>query len=186
MLSALELWLKEDMKKNMRVLNQLDLVPLLLGSDFSFLFLQDFQGQVTMVPDASLRDFAKIISDPSHTDLERFMREGRLTAWRKFSMIRNRQLVGNKLSAAIGEIAQAITLAGLDRHAAQGPATMLHLHPHSLPSSPARPLRGGWHSHATPAAADFADEDGTHQHTVHHHPVSRSRRLLKDRDLSLS
>lgn len=171
------------MKKNMRVLNQLDLVPLLLGSDFSFLFLQDFQGQVTMVPDASLRDFMKIISDPSHADLVRFMREGRLTAWRKFSMIRNRQLVGNKLSAAIGEIAQAIAQAGMDRHTAF-PASMLHLHPHSLPSSPARPLRGGWHSHAMPAA-DFGDDEAhQHQHTVHHHPVSRSRRLLKDRDLS--
>lgn len=60
LLSALELWLKEDMKKNLRVLSELDLVPSILGSDFSFLFLQDFQGQVTMVPNASLRDFAKV------------------------------------------------------------------------------------------------------------------------------
>lgn len=104
LLSALELFLKEDMRKNMKVLSELDLVPSLLGSDFSFLFLQEYQGHITLVPNASLRDYAKIICDPTVPDLERFLHEGRLTAWRKFSMIRNRVLIGNTISRCIREL----------------------------------------------------------------------------------
>jgi len=108
LLSALELFLKEDMKKSFKVMNELELMPSMFGGDFSFLFLQDFQGTVTLVPNASLRDFCKIISDPSVADLTRFLREGRLTAWRKFSMIRNRLLISHKLNGAIASLSQAL------------------------------------------------------------------------------
>jgi hypothetical protein len=66
------------------------------------------QGQITLVPNAILRDYLRIICDPTLDDLSRCLREGRLTAWRKFSMIRNRLLIGNAINAGIHELRHAL------------------------------------------------------------------------------
>lgn len=91
-----------------QVLSELDVVPSLLGSDFSYLFLQEFQGHITLVPNATLRDFLRIICDPTLDDVKRMMREGRLTTWRKMSMVRNRLLTGHKLNECIRKMAELL------------------------------------------------------------------------------
>jgi len=108
LLAALELLLKEDMKKNLKVLNELELLPSLFGGDFSYLFLQGFEGQITLVPHITLRDYMHIICDPSVKDLERFFLEGRRTAWRKFSMIKKRMTVGNAINQAIRTLRERV------------------------------------------------------------------------------
>jgi hypothetical protein len=47
LLSAAEQWLKHELTKNFRVIRDLELLPPLLGSDWSSLFLQRFDGAVT-------------------------------------------------------------------------------------------------------------------------------------------
>lgn len=63
-----------------------------------------------MLTPASISSFlslcAQIISDPSPSDLERFLREGRLMTYRKFSMIRNRMLIAHKLNECIQRMAE--------------------------------------------------------------------------------
>lgn len=94
LLAAIELLLKEDMKKNLRVLGMLDLLPAVFEQDWSFLFLQEFQGQITMVPHVRLIDYFRLISDIKDVNVvSHYLQEGKLTAWRKFSMIKNREII---------------------------------------------------------------------------------------------
>jgi len=94
LLAAIELLLKEDMKKNLRVLGMLDLLPAVLEQDWSFLFLQEFQGQITMVPHVRLIDYFRLISDIKDVNvISHYLQEGKLMAWRKFSMITNREKI---------------------------------------------------------------------------------------------
>ncbi|CAF2626547.1 unnamed protein product [Rotaria sp. Silwood2] len=94
LLAGIELLLKEDMKKNLRVLGMLDLLPTVFGQDWSFLFLQEFQGQITMVPHVRLIDYFRLISDIKDVkEISHYLQEGKLTAWRKFGMIKNREII---------------------------------------------------------------------------------------------
>ena len=47
LLSAAEQWLKLELTKNFKVIRDLDLLPQLLGQDWSSVFLQRFDGTVT-------------------------------------------------------------------------------------------------------------------------------------------
>jgi hypothetical protein len=47
LLSAAEQWLKHELSKNFKVIRDLELLPQLLGQDWSSVFLQRFEGAVT-------------------------------------------------------------------------------------------------------------------------------------------
>ena len=47
LLSAAEQWLKHELTKNFKVIRDLELLPQLLGQDWSSVFLQRFDGAVT-------------------------------------------------------------------------------------------------------------------------------------------
>jgi len=47
LLSAGEQWLKHELTKNFRVIRDLELLPPLLGQDWSNIFLQRFEGIIT-------------------------------------------------------------------------------------------------------------------------------------------
>jgi predicted acylesterase/phospholipase RssA len=49
LLSAAEQWLKHELTKNFKVIRDLELLPQLLGQDWSSVFLQRFDGAVTYV-----------------------------------------------------------------------------------------------------------------------------------------
>jgi hypothetical protein len=46
-LSAAEQWLKLELTKNFKLIRDLELLPTLLGQDWSSVFLQRFEGSVT-------------------------------------------------------------------------------------------------------------------------------------------
>lgn len=109
-LAAIELLLKEDMKKNLRVLGMLDLLPSVYEQDWSFLFLQEFQGQITMVPDVRLIDYIRLISDIKNVnEVSHYLQQGKLTAWRKFSMIKNREIIRLTLENCIKTLENKIS-----------------------------------------------------------------------------
>ncbi|EEB91398.1 hypothetical protein MPER_10245 [Moniliophthora perniciosa FA553] len=50
LLSAVEQWLKHELTKNFKVIRDLELLPTVLGQDWSSVFLQRFDGAVTIWP----------------------------------------------------------------------------------------------------------------------------------------
>ncbi|KAF7965985.1 hypothetical protein HWV62_40557 [Athelia sp. TMB] len=83
LLSAAEQWLKLELTKNFKVIRDLELLPPLLGQDWSSVFLQRFDGAVTIWPRTRVWDWVRILSDPDPTELERMMRVGQLVTWPK-------------------------------------------------------------------------------------------------------
>ncbi|EIN10649.1 patatin-domain-containing protein [Punctularia strigosozonata HHB-11173 SS5] len=90
LLSAAEQWLKLELTKNFKVIRDLELLPQLLGQDWSSVFLQRFDGTVTIWPRARFTDFFRILSDPDPVNLKRMMAQGEAVTWPKLHMIENR------------------------------------------------------------------------------------------------
>jgi hypothetical protein len=99
----LELWLKLSMRKNLKFLATLDLLPNVFGQDWSYIFLQTFYGHVTLVPRVAVRDFFGLVSDPGLTDMRRYFSGGQLATWSAISMIRNRMLIDQTLAQCASE-----------------------------------------------------------------------------------
>ncbi|KXN89616.1 hypothetical protein AN958_05483 [Leucoagaricus sp. SymC.cos] len=97
LLSAAEQWLKHELTKNFKVIRDLELLPPLLGSDWSSLFLQRFDGDVTIWPRTRLMDFIRILTDPDPPELERMMQVGQLVTWPKLHMISNRARIEKQI-----------------------------------------------------------------------------------------
>ncbi|KAL1717033.1 acyl transferase/acyl hydrolase/lysophospholipase [Schizophyllum commune] len=90
LLSAGEQWLKHELTKNFRVIRDLELMPQILGQDWSSVFLQRFDGAVTIWPRTRFWDWIRILSDPDPAELERMMQVGQYVTWPKLHMISNR------------------------------------------------------------------------------------------------
>ncbi|KAI0265196.1 acyl transferase/acyl hydrolase/lysophospholipase [Gloeopeniophorella convolvens] len=90
LLSAAEQWLKLELTKNFKVIRDLDLLPEILGSDWSSVFLQRFDGAVTIWPRTRLMDWLRILTDPDPPEMTRLLRVGQFVTWPKLHMIENR------------------------------------------------------------------------------------------------
>ncbi|KAI0320813.1 patatin-domain-containing protein [Amylostereum chailletii] len=90
LLSAAEQWLKLELTKNFKLIRDLELLPTLLGQDWSSVFLQRFEGTVTIWPRTRFLDWVRILSDPDPPELERMIRVGKMVTWPKLHMIENR------------------------------------------------------------------------------------------------
>ncbi|KAI0677542.1 patatin-domain-containing protein [Trametes maxima] len=97
LLSAAEQWLKLELTKNFKLIRDLDLLPQLLGQDWSSVFLQRFEGSVTIWPRTRMMDWVHILSDPDPAELERMMRIGQLVTWPKLHMIENRSRLESQI-----------------------------------------------------------------------------------------
>ena len=91
--SATEQYLKLDLTKWLKVLRHLELLPRLLGQDWSEIWLQRFSGTITIWPKSVPSDFYYILSDPSPERLARMIRTGQLSAWPKLKFISNRMKI---------------------------------------------------------------------------------------------
>ncbi|EJU06193.1 patatin-domain-containing protein [Dacryopinax primogenitus] len=96
-LSAAEQYLKLELTKNFKVIRDLELMPQLLGQDWSSVFLQRFDGSVTIWPKTRFMDWINILTDPDRKELERKMRVGELVTWPKLHMIENRFLLEREI-----------------------------------------------------------------------------------------
>ncbi|KAF9247074.1 patatin-domain-containing protein [Melanogaster broomeanus] len=114
LLSAAEQWLKLELTKNFKVIRDLELLPQLLGQDWSSVFLQRFDGAVTIWPKTRLlvcafgiglrfdaewlhRTGFRILSDPDPAELERMIRVGEMVTWPKLHMIENRYRIEKQI-----------------------------------------------------------------------------------------
>ncbi|KAJ7047339.1 patatin-domain-containing protein [Mycena alexandri] len=97
-LSAAEQWLKHELTKNFKLIRDLELLPQLLGQDWSSVFLQRFDGNVTIWPRTRFWDWVRILTDPDPQELERMMRVGQIVTWPKLRMIENRAKIEKQIT----------------------------------------------------------------------------------------
>lgn len=89
-LSALEQYMKIELIKNLRVIRDLELLPTIGGQAFTAVFLQRFEGTVTIWPQSRFRDWFNILTDPDRQELARMLGVGKRVTWPKIRMIENR------------------------------------------------------------------------------------------------
>ena len=104
-LSLIELWLKEDMKKNLRVLAGLNLLFDTFGVDWSSLWLQESMGDVTLTPPLYLPDYWMITNNLPDGKIGKEMLDYRInvaerTAWKAVPLVTNRMVIQKVLDAA--------------------------------------------------------------------------------------
>ncbi|KAJ3016926.1 hypothetical protein HKX48_003796 [Thoreauomyces humboldtii] len=96
--SALVHHFKLDLQKWMSLLKDFELLPRVLGTDVSDVFLQRFEGSVTIVPRPTLLDYKMILTDPTNERMQNYINRGEARAWPKLHMIRNRMSVEKTLA----------------------------------------------------------------------------------------
>ncbi|KAF5369923.1 hypothetical protein D9758_001017 [Tetrapyrgos nigripes] len=112
LLSAAENWLKHELTKNFKVIRDLDLLPQILGQDWSSVFLQRFDGTVTIWPRTRLWDWFRILSDPDRQELERMIQVGQLVTWPKLHMIKNRARIEKQIYLGRQYVRRSLKSAG--------------------------------------------------------------------------
>lgn len=89
--TAAEQYIKLDMTKWLKILRQLELLPRLLGQDWSQIWLQQgFGGTITIWPRSVAMDFAHILTDPTPARLARMLHEGQQSAFPTVKFVANR------------------------------------------------------------------------------------------------
>lgn len=89
--TAAEQYIKLDMTKWLKILRQLELLPRLLGQDWSQIWLQQgFGGTITIWPRSVPMDFVHILTDPTPARLARMIHEGQQSAFPTLKFIANR------------------------------------------------------------------------------------------------
>lgn len=95
--SAIEQYIKLDLNKWLRVLRHLELLPRPMGQDWSEIWLQKFNGTVTIWPKSVPSDFYHILSDPDVERLARMLHLGKQSAFPKVQFIKNRLKIENEI-----------------------------------------------------------------------------------------
>ncbi|KAF8505953.1 patatin-domain-containing protein [Russula emetica] len=119
LLSAAEQWLKLELTKNFKVIRDLDLLPELLGSDWSSVFLQRFDGAVTIWPRTRFMDWIHILTDPDPPEMTRMLHVGQFATWPKLHMIENRLRLERQI--LLGRQAVAHAQQSLSRRGSKDP-----------------------------------------------------------------
>lgn len=88
--SAIELFLKLELSKSLKILRHLELLPRPLGQDWSGIWLQQFSGTITIWPKTRLSDYFHILSDPTPERLARMIRAGQRATFPKLLFLENR------------------------------------------------------------------------------------------------
>lgn len=89
--SAAEQYIKLDLTKWLKILRQLELLPRLLGQDWSQIWLQQgFGGTITIWPKSIPTDFVHILTDPTPARLARMIHEGQQSAFPTVKFVANR------------------------------------------------------------------------------------------------
>ncbi|PQE16027.1 patatin-like phospholipase domain-containing protein [Rutstroemia sp. NJR-2017a WRK4] len=97
--SATEQYLKLDLKKWLKVVRHLELLPRPLGQDWSEIWLQQFSGTITIWPRSIISDFWRILSDPNPKQLGRMLHVGQQSAFPMLKFIANRMKVERTIEA---------------------------------------------------------------------------------------
>ncbi|WWD04289.1 hypothetical protein V865_002358 [Kwoniella europaea PYCC6329] len=107
-LSALESYIKLDLSKHFKVIRDLDLMPQILQSDWSGVFLQRFSGDLTLTPRTTIRDWFRILSDPDRNEMDHMLKVGQRVTWPALRMVKNRMTIERAILRGRTEVRSAI------------------------------------------------------------------------------
>ncbi|KAJ3312199.1 hypothetical protein HDV04_003332 [Boothiomyces sp. JEL0838] len=80
-----------DLHKWLTFLRDMDLMPKIMDSNVSNIWLQSFAGNVTILPpNPTIGDLTRLVTDPDKDRLDKFLADGQLYTWPKIAMIANR------------------------------------------------------------------------------------------------
>jgi predicted acylesterase/phospholipase RssA len=116
LLSALELYLKTDIRAKFRFLDEVEAA---VGFT-STMTTQTYGGSTTIVPQVSFLDYFKLFSNPTESDLVRYFQGGAIAAYEKTAMIK----LHYEIADALDECLEMLDHAG-EPHAPVKPRTSL-------------------------------------------------------------
>ncbi|CAG8498410.1 10156_t:CDS:2 [Paraglomus brasilianum] len=90
LLSSFEQMLKLDLSKWLKVIRDLELMPPVADQDWSSVWLQRFDGNITILPKITVWDYYYILCDPDYRRLSHMITYGQRAAWPTLKMISNR------------------------------------------------------------------------------------------------
>ncbi|KAJ3355362.1 hypothetical protein HDU91_005681 [Kappamyces sp. JEL0680] len=93
-----------DMSKWLKWIRDLELLPLILGSNFSRLWLQSFHGSLTILYTPSLKDYQNILDPPDKQSLEEWMRKGQQSTWPALQAIKNRMRIEKRIEKHLEDV----------------------------------------------------------------------------------
>lgn len=94
LLSAIEQYMKIELIKNLRVIRDLELLPAEFGGQtFTAVFLQRFEGTLTIWPRSRFKDWLNILEDPDREELARMIEVGQRATWPNIRMIDHRMRI---------------------------------------------------------------------------------------------
>lgn len=91
----------------------LDLLPVIFGTDWRFIYLQKLTGTVTIVPDAPLWAYFRVLSDPNLDRMQAYIRGGEKATWYKLCRISNHYRVEKMLMECTRVLEKRAQQAGL-------------------------------------------------------------------------
>ena len=109
LLSALELYLKIDMKAKFQFLADLEAA---VGFTSTLMTQNNWgndknEGLTTMVPQVAFQDYFKLISDPKLPDLHRFIQGGQVAAWEKTALMKTHYSIAHTLNECLAKLEEA-------------------------------------------------------------------------------
>ncbi|KAF9158965.1 hypothetical protein DFQ26_007049 [Actinomortierella ambigua] len=102
--ASIEQFLKLDMSKWLKVLRDLELLPRFMNQDWSFIWLQKFDGHVTILPKSRLSDWLHLLTDPDEKRLAHHLEVGMKQTFPKLHMIANRLRIERTIAQCRAEI----------------------------------------------------------------------------------
>ncbi|CAG8811009.1 15835_t:CDS:2, partial [Racocetra fulgida] len=102
--ASIEQYLKLDLSKWLKWVRDLELLPKFADQDWSSIWLQRFEGNITIWPKSSIWDFFYILSDPDHNRLEQMIIKGQRVTWPKLHMISNRLKIERAIQRGRSEL----------------------------------------------------------------------------------
>ena len=101
--SLVTTWLLLELQKFLKISKHLELLPRPLGQDWSGIWLQNFEGNITIWPKTVASDFLYILSDPSPERLARMLLRGQQATFPKLLFIKNRMKIERQIQEGLGK-----------------------------------------------------------------------------------
>ncbi|KAF9987580.1 hypothetical protein BGZ65_003012 [Modicella reniformis] len=108
LLSSLEQFLKLDLSKWLKVLRDLELLPRIMNQDWSWIWLQKFDGHVTILPKSGFSDWFQLLTDPDDVRMKHCLTVGERQTFPKLHMIANRMRIEQMIAQCRTEIKEKL------------------------------------------------------------------------------
>ncbi|KAF9906337.1 hypothetical protein EC991_000738 [Linnemannia zychae] len=113
--ASIEQFLKLDLSKWLKVLRDLELLPKFMNQDWSWVWLQKFDGHVTILPKSGFSDWLQLLTDPDENRMGHCLTVGEKQTFPKLHMIANRMKIEQMIARCRSEVKET-----LDRKAHNG------------------------------------------------------------------